>query len=96
MIERWLDAQLARTGLDPRQRLQASSHLAWGIVFPWVLGWWGLAAWIAWTLYKELHVDGHGRRLVRGEESLEQFVDLCWDLATRSAGAVLYVAAWLA
>lgn len=91
MIERWLEDRLEAFGWSKVERLQASSHLAWGIVFPFVFGWWGLACWLGWTAYKELVVDGHLTRIRAGTETRAALVDFAWDLATRTAGSVLYV-----
>lgn len=92
MIEKYIAGLLERMGLDSAHRAQASAHLAWGIVFPWVFGWWGLVLWVVvGVLIQELIVDGHLKRIRTRTETPEELRDLVWDLVTRSAGSVAYI-----
>jgi len=104
-METWLQKNLARLlpWLDlgtPQLLAEFSAHLGWSFAVPAAAGWLfghvgvyaGATGWLLYSVVKELIEDGHGYRLVTGNETPEEERDLFTDLFSRCLPAAILLA----
>jgi hypothetical protein len=84
---------------SPQLLAEFASHIGWSLGFMFICyclagdahlvkaGW----IWIIYSVVKELGEDGHLVRLIKGQESAEEFKDFLTDLLSRVIGPFLFV-----